>query len=142
MGRGQELSGFTVVNDAVGLVYDKSRLIRDLAQVVDTSTSGGDWRVRSIACRLDATAPASECSTSLVVFGYVDGGQLVSTSVLMFELHLPGGAESGFLIEQITNAFAIWRQDTDILLNGGALSTTPAHSSTFDFGPFHRWSPP
>lgn len=141
-GRGQELQGFAFLNDVTRLIYGKSSLDADLTEVTDAQTRGGDWRVRTIACRLDASAPLSECSPSLVVLGYLNGGQLVSASVLMFEVQAkqPSGGE--FLIERLTNAFTIWRQDTDILLGGGTLSKEPAHAATFGFGPFYRWSPP
>lgn len=143
MGRGQELPGFPVWNDVTRLIYNRSSLIGDFAQMVDTSTRGGDWRVRTIACRLDALAPLVECSPSLVVFGYVNDGQLVSsTNVQLFELQSLERPETGFLIDNLTGAFAIRRRDTDILLGGGTLSQEPAHSSLFGFGPFHRWNAP
>lgn len=140
-GRGQTLLGFTVLNDVTGLTYSVAELEWLLREATDANTNGGDWRVRSVACRQEDVQLATRCSRSVAVFGYeVAGGRLAGTGVLMFELTM--ATDGGFVVEVITAAFAIPQRDADVLLNGGDLSSTPAHLATFGFGPFRRWRTP
>lgn len=133
-GMGKTLEGFPTQNDVTGLLLSREAVEAELKRATDSQTKDGDWRVRTVACRMDSSA----CTDALIVMGYVGpAGQLANSSGA-FLLKVASGGSEAFVVETYTMAFALG--DAEILLSGGSLPSEPAHLATFGYGPFHRWS--
>lgn len=132
---GEVRVGFTYHNDVQGLTQSPEAAARWLAQASDASTRGMDWRVRTLSCR-DGSTVAGYCSDVMVTLGGVDGGRLVSNSVLTFELLFP--EKGGWQVVTYVNAGAFG--NVAVALNGGSIDPPALHSAYDGFTRFLPWT--